>query len=354
MEEYTALLEGIWSRKWVTNHGPLVQQLEGALQDYLQSPPLLYVGNGTLALQLAIKGLKLEGEIITTPYSYIASTSSILWENNRPVFADIDPFTCNIDPESIREKITRRTKAILAVHLYGLPCAVEAIEALAQEYGLYVIYDAAHCFGVTYKDKSLFEYGDISTTSFHATKIFHTIEGGALFTRNAETMDYLRALRQFGFNDGGSIEHVGINAKGTEFHAAMGLVLLKHMAGVLPKRKLQWLYYAQQLKETGLQLLTVPKDVQYNYAYFPVVFSSPEQTALAYDRLLGKGILAKRYFYPALHQLPFTGKASCPVAERVSACALCLPLFHRLQLDEQDHIIETIKSVLVCKQTIVP
>ena len=225
-EEYEDFLRGIWSRNWLTNNGPLVNELELRLKEYLKVKHLLYLSNGTIALQIAIKALGLKGEIITTPFSYVATTSSIVWENCKPVFVDIDPKTLNIDPEKLETAITKKTTAILATHVYGNPCDIEAIQAIADKHHLKVIYDAAHCFGTKYKGKSVFEYGDVSTTSFHSTKIFHTVEGGAVFTKDPSMLKRMAYMRNFGHDGPEKFNGVGINGKNSEFHAAMGLVNL--------------------------------------------------------------------------------------------------------------------------------
>jgi dTDP-4-amino-4,6-dideoxygalactose transaminase len=226
--EYTKLLEGVWERHWFTNNGPLVNELELQLKTYLNLPHLLFLNNGTIALQIAIKALELKGDIITTPFSYVATTSSIVWEGCNPVFVDIDPQTLNIDPTKIEAAIKPNTTAILATHVYGNPCDIDAIQKIADKYKLKVIYDAAHCFGTLYKGKSVFAYGDISTTSFHSTKLFHTVEGGAVFTMNPDLLKKLSYLRNFGHEGPEHFAEVGINGKNSEFHAAMGLCNLKY------------------------------------------------------------------------------------------------------------------------------
>jgi dTDP-4-amino-4,6-dideoxygalactose transaminase len=227
IDEYKEYIDGIYQRQWLTNNGPLVNELELKLKEHLNVSHLLYLGNGTIAIQIAIKALELKGEIITTPFSYVATTSSIAWENCKPVFVDIDKDTLNIDPSKIEAAINANTSAILATHVYGNPCDIDAIQRIANKHNLKVIYDAAHCFGTKYKGKSVFEYGDVSTTSFHATKLFHTTEGGAVITTNPELLKKMSYLRNFGHDGPEKFECVGINGKNSEFHAAMGLVNLK-------------------------------------------------------------------------------------------------------------------------------
>src|SRR4051794_21801553 len=237
IKEYQEFIDGIWQRQWLTNNGPLVNELELKLKEYLKLKHLLYLSNGTIALQIAIKALDLKGEIITTPFSYVATVSSIAWENCTPVFADIDERSFTINPDEIEKKITEKTCAILATHVYGIPCDVERIEAIAKKNNLYVIYDAAHAFGCIYKGKSLYSYGDISTASFHATKLYHTIEGGAVITSSAELLKKMAYMRNFGHNGPENFFGLGINGKNCEFHAAMGIVNLTYINSIIQKRK---------------------------------------------------------------------------------------------------------------------
>jgi dTDP-4-amino-4,6-dideoxygalactose transaminase len=237
-DEYQSYLEGIWKRQWLTNNGPLVHELETKITDYLGVTNFLYLGNGTVALQIAIKALELKGEIITTPFSYVATTSSIVWEGCKPVFVDIDSQTLNIDPSKIEEAITVNTSAILATHVYGNPCDVIKIGEIAKKHNLKVIYDGAHCFGVKFRGESIFEYGNISTVSFHATKLFHTIEGGGVFTRDKNLSKKMSFMRNFGHDGPEVYREVGINGKNSEFHAAMGLVNIKKIDEIIAKRKL--------------------------------------------------------------------------------------------------------------------
>jgi dTDP-4-amino-4,6-dideoxygalactose transaminase len=332
-------LDGIWQREWLTNNGPLVNELELKLKEFLGLKHMLFLGNGTVAIQLAIKALHLSGEIITTPFSYVATTSSIVWENCKPVFADIDPQTFNIDPAAIRSRITKNTTAILATHCFGNPCDIEAIQQIAQEHGLKVIYDAAHCFGSLYKGRSVFEAGDISTTSFHATKLFHTIEGGAVFTKDADVLKRLAYMRNFGHDGPEKFNGVGINGKNSEFHAAMGLSVLPDFAQIIKKRKEQSEYYDQILKKLHVFKPRIQKDAQFNYAYYPVVFES-ETAAIAAKSLLERNeIYPRRYFYPSLSKLDYVEQQPTPVSDDISCRILCLPLYHNLSREEQDMIV---------------
>lgn len=337
-EEYEKYLDGIWKREWLTNNGPLVNELELQLKEYLGLKHLLYVGNGTIALQMAIKTLDLKGEIVTTPFSYVATTSSIVWEGCKPVFVDIDPNTFNIDPLKIEAAITSKTTGILATHVYGNPCDIEAIQAIADKHGLKVIYDAAHCFGTKYKGRSVFEYGDISTTSFHATKLYHTIEGGAVFTKDPEILKRMSLLRNFGHNGPERFEGVGINGKNSEFHAAMGLVNLKYISDIMQSRYSQSAYYDTKLKNLKAQKPSIQKDSAFNYAYYAIVFINELDALKAKDALEHKKIFPRRYFYPSLSSLDYVHKFETPVADNISSRVLCLPLFHDLSKEEQDMI----------------
>ena len=251
-EEYEAYLKGIWKRNWLTNMGPLASQLEMELKDFLEVSHLLFVTNGTIALQMAIKALNLSGEIITTPFSFVATTSSIVWENCTPIFVDIEPSTLNIDAEKIESAITEKTSAILATHVYGNPCDVEKIEKIAKKHNLKVIYDGAHAFGVKINGKSIFEYGDISTCSLHATKLYHSIEGGLLITKDPILLKKLAYIRNFGFDGPVNFAELGINGKNSEFHAAMGLANLKYIEHIHKKRKEITKRYDEKLKNFSL------------------------------------------------------------------------------------------------------
>ncbi|TDQ19649.1 dTDP-4-amino-4,6-dideoxygalactose transaminase [Algoriphagus boseongensis] len=345
LAEYNKYLKGIWKRSWLTNNGPLVNELEIRLKENLGVPYCLYVGNGTIALQMAIKALKLEGEIITTPFSYVATTSSIVWEGCKPVFADIHPKTLNIDPSKIEALITPKTSAILATHCFGNPCAIDEIELLAKKHGLKVIYDAAHCFGTTYKGKSVFHYGDISTTSFHATKLFHSVEGGAVFTTDHGLFEKLGYLRNFGHDGPEKFNGVGINGKNSEFHAAMGLVNLRHVDQIKKRRKDQYSYYLNKLSGSSVQFIQLEDEVGFNYAYFPVIFKS-EKVALEVKRVLEiNQIFPRRYFYPSLSKLDYVS-GNTPISDDISSRILCLPVYHELTVEEQDLVCRFVLNTL--------
>lgn len=342
-EEYTTQLKRAWDKGWITNNGELVQELEQKLKDYLGVQHLLFCSNGTIALQMAIKALGITGEVITTPFSYVATTTAILWENCTPVFADIDENTFCIDPEEIKKLITPKTQAILATHVYGYPCEVNAIAGIARQSGLRIIYDGAHAFGSKLNGGSVFNYGDISTCSFHATKLFHTVSGGCLITNDNTLAEKLFLYRQFGhvYDD---YYTIGTNAKNSEFHAAMGLCNLVHVNDILSSRKEQWLYYQDQLQEMNFQLLHPDPGVKYNYAYFPVVFPSEPALLKAVERLNSRGIFPRRYFYPALNTLPYLQAGKCRVAESVAKRVLCLPLFYELTKEQQHSIVDLLKK----------
>jgi len=335
--DYLNQLDDIWDEGWITNNGKKVIKLEDKLKEFLEVKDLYLVANGTLALQFAVKTLDSPGEIITTPFSYIASTSSILWENYKPVFADIDPKTLCINPENIEKMITKNTRAILGVHVFGNPCDVEAIQKIAKKNNLKIIYDAAHAFGVKYKNKSILSYGDISVLSFHATKVFHTIEGGALISKDKEINKKISYMRHFGHNGPYDFHDLGINGKLSEFHAAMGLVVLKHVKDNIEKRRKITLKY-DSLLDGVIDRIKISPDIEYNYAYYPVIFSSERKLKSVVKSLNKFNIFPRRYFYPSLSTVPYVvkklGKSFCPNAEDISKRVLCLPLYPELKEEE--------------------
>ncbi|HWB24570.1 MAG TPA: DegT/DnrJ/EryC1/StrS family aminotransferase [Chitinophagaceae bacterium] len=345
IEEYQRHVADIFERAWLTNNGPLVNDLELSLKEYLNIPHMLFLNNGTIAIQMAIKALKLKGEIITTPFSYVATTSSLIWENCKPVFVDISERTFNIDPNKIEEAITPATSAILATHVFGNPCDVIAIKAIADKYNLKIIYDAAHCFGTKINGRSIFEYGDISTTSFHATKLFHTIEGGAVFTMNPELLKTLSLFRNFGHTSPVTFDGAGINAKNSEFHAAMGLCNLKYIDNILSRRKEQWLHYIDLLKGLKVQFLNLTPGSDFNYAYFPIVFESEVALLKSIESLNLQYVYPRRYFYPSLNTLGYVEYKSCPISESIASRILCLPLFHDMKSADQRMIARVLLRV---------
>lgn len=343
LDEYIKYLEKIWETHWVTNQGPLAEDLESKLKEYLNVKNLLLVSNGTIALQLAIKALNLKDEIITTPYSYVATTNSILWENCTPVFCDIENKTFCIDADKIEKLINENTSAILATHVYGFPCDVVKIKSLADKYNLKVIYDGAHAFGVNYKNQSLLNFGDISTVSFHATKIFHTIEGGAVITNEDKLNEKLFLYRAFGHLDDEYFS-IGINGRTSEFHAAMGLCNLPRVNDFILKRKEINLLYRDFLKDLPLEIPVIPEDIIYNYSYFPVFFSSEEKLLDVKKLLTENEINTRRYFYPSLNKLPYLNTVSCPVSENIAERVLCLPVYTELEFKDIKLISEIITN----------
>lgn len=342
LEEYVQYLQGIWERNQITNNGPLVKDLEARLKEFLGVKHLFFVNNGTIALQIAIKALDLHGEIITTPFSYVATTSSIVWEGCQPVFVDIDPETLCLNPDLIEAAITSSTTAILAVHVYGHPCDVEHIQAIADRHGLKVIYDAAHAFGVRYKDQSLLVHGHIATLSFHATKLFHTVEGGALVTNDDDVAHRIAYMRNFGHRGAEEFWGLGVNGKNSEFHAAMGLCILPKVPELIAKRKAVCDLYDELLQGSDLIRPTRPVGTIYNYAYYPLLFASEQQLLAVRAALNSKDIFPRRYFYPTLNMLPYVKQVHIPLAESVSCRVLCLPLHPDLEIVDVFTICRTV------------
>lgn len=341
-EEYNAILKRAWDNNWITNRGELVKELEGKLKSYLGVKNIILTTNGTLPLQIAIKALQLKGEIITTPFSYVATTSVIVWENCQPVFVDIDPEYLTIDETKIEAAITENTSAILATHVYGNPCNIEAIDAIAKKYSLKVIYDAAHCFGVKYKEQSIFNYGDVSTCSFHATKLFHTGEGGALFTNHDELHKTLFYHHNFGHKGQLDFYGLGINAKMSELQAAMGLTVLPYMEVIIEKRKKIVGLYQSFFKDADLKFLNIRPETAWNYCSFPIIFNSEKELLAAEKKFNDAQVFPRRYFFPSLNELPYLENLEMPVSESISKRILCLPLYHFLSEKELDLIVSTI------------
>jgi dTDP-4-amino-4,6-dideoxygalactose transaminase len=345
-EEYMALMRGVWDRGWFTNNGQLLLQFEKALAEQVGLANPLFMVNGTIAINLMIRALGLKGEIITTAFSHPVTTICIIWEGCTPVFVDIDPDTFCIDPARIEERITPRTSAILATHVYGLPCDVEAIEAIAQKHGLKVIYDGAHAFGTKYKGESLLNYGDVSSTSYHATKVFHTVEGGSVQTKDPEIFKQVKLMRTMG-QYGEAFFTMGLNAKNSEMHAAMGMANLPYLDDILRQRKHQWERYARLLADAPVHLATVPDHTEYNHAYFPLVLRTEEELVRVRATLDGKDIHPRRYFNPAITELPYINRTGeCPISESLSHRVLCLPLYHGLEDTVIDEITDIIRGVL--------
>jgi len=346
IEDYIKYLEKIWESNQLTNHGPLVKELEEKLKDYLGVKYLFFVSNGTIALQIAIKALDLHGEIITTPFSYVATTSSIVWEGCIPVFVDIDPNTLCINPDLIEAAITSETSAILTTHVYGIPSDVEKIQSIAQKHKLKIIYDAAHTFGVKYKDKSLVSYGDISTLSFHATKLFHTVEGGAIITQDDDLVHRISYMRNFGHNGQEEFWGIGINGKNSEFHAAMGLCNLPHIEEIISKRINLSKTYDDLLEKTEIKKPLLPENTFYNFAYYPVIINNQKKLLKIKQKLNEKNIFPRRYFFPSLDDLPYIHDQKCIIADDISSRVLCLPLYIGLSLSDMQIITSIISENL--------
>lgn len=344
-EEYSAYVKKIFDNCSLTNQGPLLQELESKLKKYLNVEYFHFVTNGTISLQLSLKALDItEGEIITTPFSYVATITSILWERCDPVFVDIEPQSFCINPDKIEEAITARTKAILAVHVFGYSCAVEKIEQIAKKHNIKVIYDAAHTFGAKYKGKSLVAYGDVATLSFHATKVFHTIEGGAVVVNDKALNDKLELLKRFGHN-GDDYYSIGINAKASEFQAAMGLTNFPYIDDIIKARK-----HASELYDELLSgVLRRPKavaELEYNYAYYPVIFDSEKALLKAFEALKKNDVIPRRYFYPSLNTLPYLKITQpCPISEDIALKVLCLPLSADISDNNIERIVKLIKYI---------
>lgn len=347
LSEYEKYLKVIWKSGWVTNNGQLVRRLEIKLKKYLNTSNLFLVANGTIGLQISIKALNLTGDIITTPFTYIATTSSIIWENCRPVFVDIDPKTLCIDANKIESSITEKTQAILAVHIFGNPCDIEKIQRIAEKYHLKVIYDAAHAFGVRYKEKSILNFGDISVLSFHAAKIFHTAEGGAIICNDsiAKKVSYMRNFGHKGYDK--DFYGLGINGKNSEFHAALGLSLIPKVEILRAKRKeISEMYNSYFIKS---KLKKPQKDPQtiHNYSYYPIIFESESQLLIVKKTLQKNNIYSRRYFYPSLNTVRYItaryGRQPCPISEDITKRVLCLPLSHHIT----DKTVQKISSLVL-------
>lgn len=343
VDDYKDYLDSIWSRNWLTNMGPLASKLEMELKDYLGLDHLLYVTNGTVALQLAIKALDLKGEIITTPFSFVATTSSIVWEGCVPKFVDIDPASLNIDPNKIEAAIGPETCAILATHVYGNPCDVEAIEVIAKKHNLKVIYDGAHAFGVKVNGKSVFEYGDISTCSLHATKLYHSVEGGLVVTKDPDLLKKMASMRNFGISGYSSFSELGFNGKNSEFHAAMGLVNFKWVDRIISRRLAITNRYAEKLKNFKARVPEWHSNSNQNGAYLVYVLESEELLLKIKSTLDTFEIFTRRYFYPSLSSsLPYLEPIEVQVTDDIAKRVLCLPLYFELTDDEVDWICRII------------
>jgi len=341
--EYQDILERAWSRGWMTNRGVLVTELESKLKEYLKISNVIVMTNGTLPIQIAIKALNLSGEIITPAFSYVATTSSIVWEGCEPVFVDMHPDYFTIDERLIEDAITENTTAILGTHVFGNPCEVDAIQKIADKHGLRVIYDAAHCFAVDYKGKSVFEYGDVSTCSFHATKLFHTGEGGALFFEDSEMYETFFYHHNFGHKGKEEFQGLGINAKMSEPQAALGLSIIPYLDNIIEYRAKVVSLYSEELSE--FSTVKIREGTNWNYSYFPIILESEAQLKRVQQNLNDIGVYPRRYFYPSLNLLPYCTGQSCKVSEKISRQILCLPLYYNLPLDKVVEICLKIKEI---------
>ena len=342
LEEYSAQIKRVFDTQWLTNRGPLLLELEEKLKGYLSISNIIIMNNGTIPLQIALKLLGKGGEIITTPFSYVATTAAIVWENCTPVFVDIHPDFLTIDETKIEAAITEKTTCILATHVFGNPCNIEAIEAIANKHNLKVIYDAAHCFSVNYKGKSIFEYGDISTCSFHATKLFHTGEGGALFCSDEALREKLFYSHNFGHNGPLAFHGLGINGKISELQAAMGLSVLPYMYSIIESRKQTVDFYNENLDLSKLRGMKLRDNCSWNYSYFAVILETEKKLLEVQKALNDELIFPRRYFYPSLNTIEYVKGGKMPISESIASRIMCLPLAFEMDKD----VISKICAVL--------
>lgn len=354
LEEFKPYLEKIWENKWLTNCGPFHQELEEKLSTYLGVEYISLFTNGTIALVTALQALRITGEVITTPFSFVATAHSLLWNGIKPVFVDIDPATFNLDPDQVEAAITPYTTAILPVHVYGNPCSVEKIQNIADTYGLKIIYDAAHAFGVNFKGKSLLKHGDLSILSFHATKVFNTFEGGAIICPDAKTKKRIDDLKNFGFADEVTVVAPGINGKMNEIQAAFGLLQLKHVDKAISRRReIDTLYREQLIFIPGIICPSLPTDTTHNYSYFPILIDNiyPLSRDELNEKLRQHGIFARRYFYPLISEFPMyrgllsSSPSNLPCATKAAGHVLCLPIYPDLSNESVTRIVSIIADI---------
>ena len=344
IEEYSDIVGRAFKAEWLTNRGQLVLELESKLKSHLNVSNILVTNNGTIPLQIALKLLGNRGEIITTPFSYVATTAAIVWENCTPVFVDINPKNLTIDASKIEAEITSKTTCILATHVFGNPCDIDEIQRIAAKHNLKVIYDAAHCFGVQYKGKSIFEYGDISTCSFHATKLFHTGEGGAVFCKDSELFHKIYYSHNFGHNGPLEFHGLGINGKISELHAAMGLAVFPHLNEIISQRKNITELYDELLDFSKIKKIELREGTNWNHSYYPIVFKSSEELLIILEKLNNQNIFPRRYFYPSLNTIAYTKGNSMPISESIASRIICLPLYVELKKDQIELISKIINS----------
>ena len=343
--EYNQQVQRIWDNQWLTNRGALLQELEEKLKNYLTISNIVVMNNDTIPIQIALKVLGNGGEIITTPFSYVATTAAIVWENCTPVFVDIHPEYLTIDESKIEAAITPKTTCILATHVFGNPCNIEAIEAIAKKHNLKVIYDAAHAFGVTYNDKSIFDCGDVSTCSFHATKLFHTGEGGALFCKDEILRQKLYYSHNFGHKGPLDFYGLGINGKISELQAAMGLAVFPYMESIISGRKEVVHNYEKHLDFSKLKTIKLRENTEWNYSYYPVIFESEAQLLKVQVTLNAQHIFPRRYFYPSLNTIEYTHGVEMPISESIASRILCLPLYFGLDSKENRNYATLFRTV---------
>ena len=346
LSEYMSYVKRAFENGWLTNRGELVIELEKKISKYLDldDTNLICMSNGTIPIQIALKILANNGEVITTPFSYIATTSSIIWENCTPIFVDICTKFLTIDENQIEKAITPNTTCILATHVFGNPCNIEKITKIAKKHNLKVIYDAAHCFGVKYKSKSIFSYGDISTCSFHATKIFSTAEGGSLFCNSLDTLKVASYSHNFGHNGQYNYHGLGINGKMNELSAAMGHANLKYMDEIISNRKSISEYYSSKLNFKSFRKMNYRDNTEINYSYYPIIFDDESTLTLCNERLLKNEIFARRYFFPSLNTINFIKGEECPNSELISKTILCLPIYNLMDKKDLFRIVEIIND----------
>lgn len=345
-KEYNDLVKRAWDKLWLTNRGELTLELESKLKEKLSIEKIIITNNGTIPIQIALKLLGKEGEIITTPFSYVATTSAIVWEKCTPVFVDIHPEYLTIDETKIEAAITPNTTAILATHVFGNPCHIEAIEAIAAKHNLKVIYDAAHSFGVEYNNESIFNFGDVSTCSFHATKLFHTGEGGAMFCKDQALFHKLYYSHNFGHNGPLDFHGLGINAKISELQSALGLAVLPYMDTIVSERKKVVDFYAKNLNFSTIKALKIRQNTKWNYSYYPIVLETEELLLKVQKALNEVQIFPRRYFYPSLNTVNFIKNTEMPISESISKRILCLPLYVGLKKEDLEKITKIINQNL--------
>ena len=348
LNEVNQIFEEIWSRNWLTNNGPVLKKFEISLSNYFKHNDIHLVSSGTIGLQIALKALNIKKTVITTPFSYVATTSSIAWEGCIPKFVDIDPKTLNVDVLSIEKSIDNNTEAILVTHCFGNPCNINEIDKIAKRNNLKVIYDSAQCFGTEYNGKSIFHYGDISVLSLHATKICHMVEGGAIFANVENVGRKVSLMRNFGHDGPENFNGVGINGKNSEIHSAIGLVNLRYINDILAHRKKQVKLYNRLLNDDAISTIELTKGTtNYNFSYFPIILKDEDTLLNVMNTLKINNIGSRRYFYPSLSKLNYIkSKNVTPISDDISRRILCLPLYHTLSKVEQKLIIQSILKAL--------